>query len=89
MSTRCGPCHAIAPAFEALAKQYPNVVKCDVDAAKDVASTYRVSAMGVVPFPIVSMFPRSDLWLVGGSQADIRFLTGFQTDPHDRGADKT
>ena len=45
--------------------------------------------MGVVPFPIVSMFPRSDLWLVGGSQADIRFLTEFQTNPHDRGTDKT
>ncbi|KAF8560072.1 thioredoxin-domain-containing protein [Imleria badia] len=43
----CGPCHAIAPTFEALAKQYPNVnfVKCDVDAARDVASTYKVSAM--------------------------------------------
>ncbi|KAN0100348.1 Thioredoxin-like fold, partial [Tylopilus felleus] len=43
----CGPCHAIAPTFEALAKQYPDVnfVKCDVDAARDVASTYKVSAM--------------------------------------------
>ncbi|KAF8140560.1 thioredoxin-like protein [Boletus edulis] len=48
----CGPCHAIAPAFEALAKQYPNVnfVKCDVDAAKDVASTYKVSAMPTFVF---------------------------------------
>jgi len=46
-ATWCGPCHAIAPTFEALAKQYPNVnfVKCDVDAAKDVASAYKVSAM--------------------------------------------
>ncbi|KAJ7103384.1 thioredoxin-domain-containing protein [Mycena belliarum] len=44
---RCGPCHAIAPTFEALSKQYTNVnfFKCDVDAAKDVASLYRVSAM--------------------------------------------
>ncbi|KAI9570291.1 thioredoxin-like protein [Boletus coccyginus] len=51
-ATWCGPCHAIAPAFEALAKQYPNVnfVKCDVDAAKDVASTYRVSAMPTFVF---------------------------------------
>ncbi|KAF9074852.1 thioredoxin-like protein [Rhodocollybia butyracea] len=46
-ATWCGPCHAIAPAFEALAKQYTNVnfMKCDVDAAKDIASFYRVSAM--------------------------------------------
>ena len=45
--TRCGPCHAIAPKFESLSKQYPNVnfFKCNVDTAKDVASKYRVSAM--------------------------------------------
>jgi thiol-disulfide isomerase/thioredoxin len=44
---RCNPCHMIAPVFEALAKQYPNVnfLKCDVDATRDVASLYRVSAM--------------------------------------------
>lgn len=46
-ATWCGPCHAIAPTFEALAKQYKNVnfLKCDVDAAKEVASRYAVSAM--------------------------------------------
>jgi thiol-disulfide isomerase/thioredoxin len=44
---RCGPCHAIAPVFEALSKQYANVnfLKCDVDAARDVAGRYTVSAM--------------------------------------------
>lgn len=44
---RCGPCHAIAPKFEALSREYKNVnfLKCDVDAAADVASQYRVSAM--------------------------------------------
>ncbi|EED80493.1 predicted protein, partial [Postia placenta Mad-698-R] len=43
----CGPCHQIAPTFEALSKQHRNVnfLKCDVDAAKDVASMYRVTAM--------------------------------------------
>ncbi|KAF8640385.1 hypothetical protein AX17_000055 [Amanita inopinata Kibby_2008] len=37
----------IAPVFEALAKQYRNVnfLKCDVDAARDVASRYSISAM--------------------------------------------
>jgi len=46
-ATWCGPCHAIAPTFEALAKQYPgvNFLKCDVDAARDVAALYKVSAM--------------------------------------------
>lgn len=46
-SCRCGPCHAIAPTFEDLSRKYKNInfLKCDVDAAKDVASAYRVSAI--------------------------------------------
>jgi len=46
-ATWCGPCHAIAPTFESLSKKYKNVnfLKCDVDAAKEVASLYSVSAM--------------------------------------------
>ncbi|KAK7058440.1 mitochondrial thioredoxin [Paramarasmius palmivorus] len=46
-ATWCGPCHAIAPTFESLAKQYTSVnfLKCDVDAARDVAGKYSVSAM--------------------------------------------
>jgi thioredoxin 1 len=37
----------IAPTFEALSKKYTNVnfLKCDVDAARDVAAMYSVSAM--------------------------------------------
>ncbi|ETW86958.1 thioredoxin [Heterobasidion irregulare TC 32-1] len=48
----CSPCHAIAPTFEALSKKYTNVnfLKCDVDAARDVASQYSVSAMPTFVF---------------------------------------
>ncbi|KAF8482044.1 thioredoxin-domain-containing protein [Russula ochroleuca] len=48
----CGPCHAIAPAYEALSKQYANVnfLKCDVDAAQDVAGRYSISAMPTFVF---------------------------------------
>lgn len=47
-ATWCGPCHAIAPAYEALSRQYlsVNFFKCDVDAAQDVARRY---AVGVMP----------------------------------------
>ena len=43
----CGPCKAIAPQIETLAKQKPNVafVKVDVDEAQDVAAEYRIRAM--------------------------------------------
>ncbi|KAJ8473073.1 hypothetical protein ONZ45_g16432 [Pleurotus djamor] len=46
-ATWCGPCHAIAPVFESLAKTYKDVnfLKCDVDAASDVSGHYSVSAM--------------------------------------------
>ena len=54
---RCGPCHMIAPVFENLSKQYKNVnfLKCDVDAAKDVAGRYRISAMCVFHLRILSV----------------------------------
>ncbi|KAH8835546.1 thioredoxin-domain-containing protein [Flagelloscypha sp. PMI_526] len=43
----CGPCHTIAPAFNALAEKYKgvNFFKVDVEKARDVAQQYRVSAM--------------------------------------------
>jgi len=46
-ATWCGPCHQIAPVFEAFSKQYPHVnfLKCDVDAAQAVSAKYKVTAM--------------------------------------------
>ncbi|KAG8930379.1 hypothetical protein FRC03_003053 [Tulasnella sp. 419] len=46
-ATWCGPCHAIAPKFEALSKEYKNAqfLKCDVDACQEVARKYSISAM--------------------------------------------
>ncbi|GAA5887258.1 hypothetical protein JCM6882_002465 [Rhodosporidiobolus microsporus] len=44
----CGPCKAIAPVFQRLAGQYAGRVqflKVDVDAARDVAARFQVSAM--------------------------------------------
>ncbi|EKM61381.1 uncharacterized protein PHACADRAFT_83237 [Phanerochaete carnosa HHB-10118-sp] len=51
-ATWCGPCHMIAPTFEALSKQYQNVnfLKCDVDAASDVSGQYKVAAMPTFVF---------------------------------------
>ncbi|QRW08675.1 peptide-N(4)-(N-acetyl-beta-glucosaminyl)asparagine amidase [Ceratobasidium sp. AG-Ba] len=46
-ATWCGPCHQIAPRYESLAQSHPHVrfLKCDVDAAQDVARKYSISAM--------------------------------------------
>ncbi|KAF8634860.1 hypothetical protein AX15_000616 [Amanita polypyramis BW_CC] len=51
-ATWCAPCHMIAPLYEALAKDYKDVnfLKCDVDAARDVASRYSISAMPTFVF---------------------------------------
>ncbi|KII93594.1 hypothetical protein PLICRDRAFT_35821 [Plicaturopsis crispa FD-325 SS-3] len=51
-ATWCGPCHAIAPTYDALSEKYTavNFLKCDVDATPDVASAYRVSAMPTFVF---------------------------------------
>ncbi|KAG9019122.1 hypothetical protein FRB90_006190 [Tulasnella sp. 427] len=51
-ATWCGPCHAIAPKYAALAKEFTSVqfLKCDVDAAADVAKKYSVSAMPTFVF---------------------------------------
>ncbi|KAF8527550.1 thioredoxin-domain-containing protein [Hysterangium stoloniferum] len=48
----CGPCHAIAPVYEKLSKEYKNVnfLKCDVDAAQEVAGEYSVRAMPTFVF---------------------------------------
>ncbi|EJU02574.1 thioredoxin-domain-containing protein [Dacryopinax primogenitus] len=51
-ATWCGPCHAIAPRYEALSKQYTDALflKCDVDACRDVARDYMITAMPTFVF---------------------------------------
>ncbi|GJJ12958.1 hypothetical protein Clacol_007205 [Clathrus columnatus] len=51
-ATWCGPCRVIAPIFEKLSGQYPNVnfLKCDVDNVTDVAQKYKVTAMPTFVF---------------------------------------
>ncbi|KAK4053063.1 mitochondrial thioredoxin [Microbotryomycetes sp. JL201] len=51
-ATWCGPCHAIAPKFEALSKQYRDAsfAKVDVDQAADIAKQQRVTAMPTFQF---------------------------------------
>jgi len=51
-ATWCGPCKTIAPTFEKLSKENPNVnfVKVDVDEAQEVAQKYSVTAMPTFVF---------------------------------------
>ncbi|RPD52169.1 thioredoxin-domain-containing protein [Lentinus tigrinus ALCF2SS1-7] len=46
-ATWCGPCSAIAPAFEHLAEQFSNAVflKVDVDKLQPIAQKYKITAM--------------------------------------------
>lgn len=47
-ATWCGPCRALAPALEALAKEYDgrvSVAKVNVDDAPQLAAKYRVQAV--------------------------------------------
>ncbi|KAF2073175.1 hypothetical protein CYY_005528 [Polysphondylium violaceum] len=51
-ATWCGPCQMIAPEFESLSKQHPDVVflKVDVDQCKNTAQEHRVSSMPTFHF---------------------------------------
>jgi thioredoxin len=55
-ATWCGPCKAVAPELEALAREYAGrvkIVKVDVDANPRVAQTY-----GIRSIPTVALFER-------------------------------
>lgn len=60
-ATWCGPCRAIAPIVEQLAKEYEGrvvIAKCDVEEAEDVASEF-----GIRNIPTLLFFK-------GGKQVD-------------------
>ncbi|XP_044762662.1 thioredoxin-2 isoform X2 [Coccinella septempunctata] len=46
-ATWCGPCKAISPKLEELAKEHANVLilKVDVDECEDIAMEYNISSM--------------------------------------------
>ncbi|XP_063994117.1 thioredoxin-2-like isoform X2 [Diachasmimorpha longicaudata] len=46
-ATWCGPCKVIAPQFEELSKEHPDIVflKVDVDDNEDIATEYEISSM--------------------------------------------
>lgn len=48
----CGPCKALAPHFEEMARRAPQLafVKVDVDEAQDIAQSLRVTAMPTIIF---------------------------------------
>ncbi|XP_067012450.1 thioredoxin-2-like [Anabrus simplex] len=51
-ATWCGPCKMIAPKFDELADEYPEVtfLKVDVDECEDLAVEYEISAMPTFVF---------------------------------------
>ena len=67
----CGPCRAIAPVFENLAKEYPHVLflKVDVDKCKRTAKN-----LGVIAMPSFFFFKAGEKvgGFMGASEAKIR-----------------
>lgn len=51
-ATWCGPCKMLAPVYEAVSGEYPNVpfLKIDVDQDPDVAARYKVTTVPTVLF---------------------------------------
>ena len=76
-ATWCPPCKAIGPKFEAMAKEFPNVVcvKCDVDAAKDVAEFAGISCMPTFKFWKNGKEVEADK-IEGANEAKLREVIG-------------
>ena len=69
----CGPCKAIAPRFEQLSAQYPNVnfLKVNVDTQQDISTEEGVSAMPTF------IFYKNGLRMHTITGADINGITRF------------
>ncbi|XP_015122913.1 thioredoxin-2 [Diachasma alloeum] len=51
-ATWCGPCKVIAPQFEELSKEFPDIVflKVDVDDNEEIATEYEIGSMPTFVF---------------------------------------
>jgi thioredoxin 1 len=53
-ATWCGPCQALAPTIEELAKEYANsnvrITKCDVDESEDLAAEWGITSVPTIMF---------------------------------------
>ena len=76
----CGPCKAIAPVLESLAKSARNVAfyKVEVDSSRELATAYEVKSM-----PTILFFRRAELvdTIVGADEVKLRSLVAQATQP--------
>ncbi|KAK6532090.1 Cytoplasmic thioredoxin isoenzyme 2 [Orbilia ellipsospora] len=57
-TTWCGPCHAFAPTFQALANEYTdaNFIKVDIEKAEDVGEKYEITSI-----PTIMLFRKGEM----------------------------
>jgi thioredoxin len=69
----CGPCRAISPVLEELAKEYGDkivIYKVDVDASRDIAQAYGIRSIPAVLF--IPMKGEAQMTVGGRSKEDFK-----------------
>lgn len=69
----CGPCRAISPVLEELAKEYGNkivIYKVDVDASRDIAQAFGIRSIPAVLF--IPMKGEAQMTVGGRSKEDFK-----------------